>query len=79
MPSWVASPLHRAIVQALVGHRQSANITQRELATRLDRPPSYVAKIETIERNLAVHEFIEWCRALDIDPAQVLNEADRAR
>lgn len=55
-------------MQVLVETRKSKGVTQQELADRLKRPQSYVAKIETGERRLDVVEFVEWFQALEADP-----------
>jgi transcriptional regulator with XRE-family HTH domain len=60
-------------MQVLVETRKSKGITQQELAGRLDRPQSYIAKVETGERRLDVVEFIEWCTQLE-EPASSLLE-----
>lgn len=53
-------------MQVLVETRKSKGITQQELANRLDRPQSYIAKVETGERRLDVVEFIEWSTLLGV-------------
>ncbi|WP_245615726.1 helix-turn-helix domain-containing protein [Paenirhodobacter enshiensis] len=45
--------------------RKGAGITQVELAERLGRPQSYVAKIEGGERRMDVLEFIDWLEAVN--------------
>ena len=40
----------------------------RELSERLDKPHSYVQKVEQGERRLDVVEYIWYCTALKIDP-----------
>jgi transcriptional regulator with XRE-family HTH domain len=62
---------------ALVEVRESAGVTQRELARRLKRAHSYVSRIELGDRRLDVPEFIEWCRLLDADPVVVLKRVVR--
>ena len=62
------TPGHQALMQVLVETRKSRGVTQQELADRLKRPQSYVAKIETGERRLDVVEFIEWFQVLEADP-----------
>lgn len=57
---------HQALMQVLVETRKSKGITQQELANRLDRPQSYIAKVETGERRLDVVEFIEWSTLLGV-------------
>jgi len=51
--------------------RQDADVTQVELAERLDRPQSFVAKYENGERRLDVIEFIEIARALKVPPKRL--------
>ena len=50
--------------------RTSAALTQAELAARLNRPQSFVAKYESGERRLDVVEFIEVAAAIGFDPAE---------
>ena len=66
------TPGHRALMQVLIETRKSKGITQQELANRLDRPQSYIAKVETGERRLDVIEFIEWTAACGAVPTAVL-------
>lgn len=72
MPAWVSSPLHREVISALVRARKEAGLTQRDLAGKIGRPPSFVGKVEAIERNMSVLEFIEWTRALGISAQGLL-------
>ncbi len=46
--------------------RESKNVTQVELARRLEKPQSYVSKIEILERRLDVIELMDWLVALNI-------------
>ncbi|WP_235526204.1 helix-turn-helix domain-containing protein [Caulobacter sp. Root1472] len=50
----------------LVEARKSYGLTQRELAARLGKPPSFVAKIEVGERRVDVVEFIAISRAIGV-------------
>lgn len=58
----------------LVTAREKAKLTQLEVSARLSRPQSFVAKYEGGERRLDVVEFVEVCKALDVDPQVVLAE-----
>ena len=62
--AWVVSADYRVLIEALVKHRQNAGISQRELARRLAKPPSFVNKIELLERRLDVLEFIAMAEAM---------------
>jgi transcriptional regulator with XRE-family HTH domain len=64
--------LHREVISALVRARKEAGLTQRDLAGRIGKPPSFVGKVEAIERNLSLLEFIEWTRALGVNAQGLL-------
>lgn len=72
MPAWVSSPIHRQIVGALVAARRARGMSQRDLAAALRKPPSFVGKIEAIERNLSVLEFVAWAKAVEVNPIDLL-------
>ena len=55
-------------VAVLTSARHEGKFTQQEIARRLGKPQSYVAKIEGGERRLDVVELIALARALEIDP-----------
>ena len=52
----------------LVASRREAGLTQAQVAERLKKPPSWVAKVEIGERRLDVIEFTTLARAIKIDP-----------
>jgi transcriptional regulator with XRE-family HTH domain len=64
---------HRVLCAVLAETRNEAGLTQRDLALRLKRPHSYVAKIEGGERRIDVIEFIELARALRTDPIKLFS------
>jgi transcriptional regulator with XRE-family HTH domain len=72
------SAKHRALMAAIVAARQSAGLTQRQLAAKLKRSNSFVWKIEAGERRVEVLEFVEIARATGVDPADLLTRAVRA-
>ncbi len=47
-------------------------MTQAVLATRLERPQSFVAKYELGERRVDVVEFVAVAKALERDPMELL-------
>jgi transcriptional regulator with XRE-family HTH domain len=69
---WVASPHYRTIVETLKAARADRQVSQRELARRLGKPPSFVNKIEQLERRLDVLEFIAIANAIGIKPGPLL-------
>ncbi len=65
---------HRHLIALLVGAREKAGLTQQQLADRLGKPQSFVAKYEVGERRIDVIEFLAISRALDLDPARTVRE-----
>ncbi|WP_308125048.1 helix-turn-helix domain-containing protein [Pseudomonas cichorii] len=63
---------YQALRQLLLEAREAAGLTQKELATRLGRPQSFVSKTENAERRLDVIEFLEVCEGIGVDPYGVL-------
>jgi transcriptional regulator with XRE-family HTH domain len=69
---------HRALLDLLVQARDNAGLTQQQVAKRLRKPQSFVAKYEGGERRLDVLEFISVARALDADPVKILRALMRS-
>jgi transcriptional regulator with XRE-family HTH domain len=59
---------------ATEGDAEGLNILQQELADKLGKPQSFVAKVERGERWVGVIEFIAIARALDRDPLRLLKQ-----
>lgn len=74
MPSSVFTQRHQEFIRFLVATRKAAGITQVELAARLDRPQSFVSKVERGERRVDVVEFCQIAEALGRDPSSLLRE-----
>ena len=75
--SGLHSPAYRRLCGLLRRWREDAGLTQRALAARLGKPPSYVHKCETAERRVDAIEFIAWCESCDRDPPESLAEVRR--
>ncbi|WP_324750096.1 helix-turn-helix transcriptional regulator [Sphingomonas sp. LY54] len=65
---WIDSAAYRAAVGVITIERTSLEVSQRELARRLGKPPSFVNKIELLERRLDIVELIAVARALGVKP-----------
>lgn len=74
MSKSLRTPLHQQLQDSLVKLRKSKNLTQADLALKLGRPQSFVAKYEGGERRLDVVEFVEVAYALEIDPSALLSD-----
>lgn len=68
----LAAVIDMLITEALVAECTERRISQRELARRLGKPPSFVNKIELLERRLDVLEFIAIAKAINIEPQQLM-------
>jgi ribosome-binding protein aMBF1 (putative translation factor) len=71
--------IYRKIPTHLRELRESAALTQRELAKRLKKPQSWVARCETADRRVDIAEWLEWCHGCGIDPKNALDKLAAAR
>ena len=68
----VYSPDQAAFCELMIKARKAAGLTQADLARRLKKPQSFVAKYEGGERRLDVVEFLVITRAIGGDPIRIL-------
>lgn len=78
MTRTIRSPGQLALIEILIEARKSAGLTQEELAKNLRCHQSFVARIESGQRRVDVAELAILCRALDIDPGQVVQKVAQA-
>lgn len=57
-----------ALRQWLTAAREAQGISMRALAERLNRPHSFVQRVEEGDRRLDVVEFVEYCEELGLEP-----------
>lgn len=69
---WVASTDYQAVIAAIKAVREAKGLSQRELARRVGKHPSFINKIELRERRLDILEFITLAQAMDMSPAELL-------
>ena len=74
MRDTLRSPRQQQLRALLRDLRKHHHLTQVEVAKRLTKPQSFVAKYEAGERRLSVIEFIDVVRALGAEPAVVLRQ-----
>ncbi len=72
MKKSVHSHQYRKILDWLIAARKAAGLTQQQVADRLDKPQSFVAKYEGGERRLDVVEFATIAKVLKADPASAI-------
>lgn len=78
MPKTLRSKPHQVLIAELVAARKAAGMTQQELATKLGRPQSFVAKYENGERRLDVIEFLMIAEILGARMRGVLSRVSKA-
>ena len=78
MRDTLRSPHHIKLRQLLRDLREKRGLTQADVAARLDKPQSFVAKYEGGERRLSAIEFIDVVRALDLEPIAALRQLLKA-
>lgn len=61
----------------LVEVRKGSDLTQEELAKKLNKPQSFVSKYESGERRLDVLELFEILESLDLDLPKAMRELTR--
>ena len=66
-----------ALLKVLRDSRKKRGWTQEQLAQKLGRPQSLVAKIEAGERKLDVCQFIDYMRILEADPLDAMRRVLR--
>ena len=58
---------YNAFLKLIIAARQTSELTQQELANKLNKPQSYVSKYERGERRLDVVEFLALAELMGID------------
>jgi len=70
----IYSKRYRQFLDLLIQARKEADLTQVEVASRLDRPQSFVSKYENGERRLDVVEFLDVAKAIDFDAVKLIRK-----
>jgi transcriptional regulator with XRE-family HTH domain len=74
MRDTLRSPQQKQLRTLLCQLRKRHKLTQVEVARRLAKPQSFVAKYEGGERRLSAIEFIHVARALGVEPVALLRQ-----
>jgi len=73
MPGSLGTPRYNSLMAKLAQLRKQSGMTQSQLAKKLNKPQSFVAKYEGGERRLDVIEFIDVVTALGGSVVNVVN------
>ena len=68
-------PRYKRLIAVLVAARKDAGLTQRDVATRLKQPPSYIGKVESRQRRLDLIELVDLVEAIGEKPPKFIAEA----
>ena len=63
---------YKAFIKELVLARKASGLTQMQVAEKLSKPQSYIAKVEGADRKLDVMEFVELCEVIHQDPSELI-------
>jgi transcriptional regulator with XRE-family HTH domain len=66
------APDYKVFIGQWVKQRKALGYTQRDVAARLEKPSSYVGRIEIGERRVDLIEFVRMCEAIGISPIEFL-------
>lgn len=58
----------------LIEARNKSGLTQLDLALKLERPQSFVSKVERGERKLDLVEFLDFAAALDLNVTDTISD-----
>ncbi len=75
MPNSIHSTFYKELIEFLIEARNTAGLTQQTVADTLGRPQSYVAKVEGFERRLDVVEYLEFAKAVGVNPLPAIKAA----
>ena len=65
------------LLKRLKEARLTAGLRQIDVATLLQKPQSYIAKIERGERHVDFLEVLDLCEAIGLDPTTLVRELSR--
>lgn len=67
-------PAYRRMCGMLRAMRESAGLTQRDLARKLRIHNTMIHRSEIGDRRIDPVEFAAWCRACDADPGEIIRQ-----
>ena len=68
MKKSITSNKYLSLLSWLKQVRIDQDVTMRDLADLIDEPHQFIGKVESGERRLDVYEYLQYCKALNVDP-----------
>lgn len=68
MKKTIYSTDYQNLTTWLKEQRLSQSLSMRDLASRMEVPHSFIGKIEQCERRLDIIEYLDYCKALEVNP-----------
>ena len=75
--SSIHDPRYIGLIKSLILIREERKVTQVQLATRLKKPQSYIAKVENLDRRIDVIELYDWLNELEIESNDFVKNIDK--
>ena len=73
----IRSKRYKALIGLLVARREAAGMTQSDLAARLGKSQSFVARLEGGQRRISVVEFMMLAKILRFDPYKLISTLEK--
>ena len=71
------SKRYKTLVPLFVARRETAEMTQADLAARLGKSQSFFARFESGQRRITVVEFMALAKILRFDPYEVISALEK--
>ncbi len=68
--------LERKLCQLLIETREAAGLNQTQLGKAVGRSQSFVSNYERVQRRLDLPDLILVCRAMGVEPVELLQRLD---
>jgi transcriptional regulator with XRE-family HTH domain len=75
----IRSKRHKKLIELVVAERKQAGIRQVQLAKKLKRSQTWIARLESGERRLDVVELLDLAEAIGFDPLIIVANMQQAK
>ncbi|NDE90129.1 MAG: XRE family transcriptional regulator [Alphaproteobacteria bacterium] len=65
------------VSKLLKSERKAKDMTQHDIASKLMKPQSFVAKYENGEKKLTIGEFVLVCKSMGLDPSWIIRKISK--